>query len=111
MTAIIATAATFVIVANPPVTVAHLFMPANTQGILFQAVLYLVPDGGTPQGLLHQLVQLGFVADAVGTGGVGHVVVDAHGEGIWLDVYKRQIFICFSIVSLLPVNLVEPIYR
>ncbi|EDV60849.1 crotonobetainyl-CoA dehydrogenase [Escherichia coli B7A] len=30
MTAIIATAATFVIVANPPVTVAHLFMPANT---------------------------------------------------------------------------------
>ena len=59
-----------------------LLAAGEAQRILLQPVLYLVPDGGTPQGALHQLVQLGLAADAVGPGAVGNVVIDAHGEGI-----------------------------
>ena len=51
---------------------------------LFQPVLDLLPDGRIPQRLFYDLVQLRAVADAVGPGTVGHVVVDAHGKGIGL---------------------------
>ncbi|CAN4039898.1 YcxB-like protein domain-containing protein, partial [Dysosmobacter welbionis] len=49
-----------------------------------QPVLHLVPDGGGAERVLHDLVQLGPGADAVGPGAVGHVVIDAHREGIGL---------------------------
>ena len=41
------------------------------------------PSGGA-QGALHDVVQLGVAADAVGPGPVGHVVINAHGEGVGL---------------------------
>ena len=63
---------------------ALLLAAGQAQGGLLQAVLHLVPDGRPPQGLLHDLVQLHFAADAVGAGAVGHVVIDGHGEGIGL---------------------------
>ena len=37
-------------------------------GRFLQAVFQLIPDGGAPQGLLHDLVQLHLGADAVGSG-------------------------------------------
>ena len=52
--------------------------------LMDKLVLRLVPDGGAPQGLLHQLVQLHPGTDAVGTGAERHIVINTHGEGIGL---------------------------
>ena len=56
----------------------------QTQGVLLQAILELVPNGGLTQGLLHDAVEFLAVADAMGARAKGHVVVDAHGEGVGL---------------------------
>ena len=61
-----------------------LLAAGKTQSILFQPVFYLVPDGGVPEGALHDLVQLGLIVNAMGAGAVGDVVVNAHGEGVGL---------------------------
>ena len=61
-----------------------LLTAGHAQGVLFQPVLHLVPDGRSPESLLRNLVQLGPIADAMGSGAVGDVVVNAHGEGIGL---------------------------
>ena len=61
-----------------------LLTAGEPQGALFQSVLHLVPDGCIPQGLLHDLIQLFFRGGPVGTGTVGNVIIDAHGEGIRL---------------------------
>ncbi len=61
-----------------------LLAAGQAQGRLFQPVLHLVPDGGVPEGLLHDLIQLPPFSDAMGAGAVGDVVIDAHGEGIGL---------------------------
>ncbi|CAN3975603.1 sporulation transcription factor Spo0A, partial [Dysosmobacter welbionis] len=61
-----------------------LLAAGEAQGTLLQPVLHLVPDGGGAERVLHDLVQLGPGADAVGPGAVGHVVIDAHREGIGL---------------------------
>ena len=61
-----------------------LLAAGEAQGVLLQAVLHLVPDGGAPEGALHDVVQLGLAPDAVGPGTVGNIVVDAHGEGVGL---------------------------
>ena len=41
-----------------------------------------IPYGRIPQRTLYDFVQLHLVGDAVGTGAVGNIIVDAHGEGI-----------------------------
>ena len=61
-----------------------LLAAGEAQGALLQTVLDLVPNGGVPEGFLHDGVQIRAVADAVGPGAVGHVVVNGHGEGIGL---------------------------
>ena len=61
-----------------------LLAAGQPQRVLPQPILHLVPDGRRPQGLLHDLVQLGPVPHAVGAGPVGHIVVNAHGERIGL---------------------------
>ena len=38
----------------------------------------------SPQGLFHDLIQLHLGADTMGTGAIGNVVIDAHGERICL---------------------------
>ena len=58
--------------------------PERPSARLFQPVLDLVPDGRAPQGLFYDLIKLRLVVDAVGPGTVGNVVINAHGEGIWL---------------------------
>ena len=63
---------------------ALLLAAGKAQSTLFQAVLDLVPEGGTLQGAFHQLVQLCLVVHTVQPGAVGDVIVDAHGEGVGL---------------------------
>ena len=58
--------------------------PESPRALFFQAVLYLIPDGSSPEGIFHQLVQFYLGTDAVGSGTVGDVVIDAHGKWIRL---------------------------
>ena len=45
-----------------------LLAAGEAQGALLQTVLDLVPNGGVPEGFLHDGVQIRAVADAVGPG-------------------------------------------
>ena len=69
-----------------------LLLPAGKpQGILPQAVFYLVPYGGIPQRALHDLIQLRFLADAMCLGAVGHIIVYAHRKRIRLLEYHADL--------------------
>ena len=66
--------------------------PESPRAGLLQPVLYLIPDAPRPvRALLHDLVQLRLVFDAVDPGAIGDVVVNAHGEGIGLLEYHAHL--------------------
>ncbi len=63
---------------------ALLLAAGEAQGVLLEAILDLVPDGGTPQALLADLVQNAPAVLPVDAQRVDDVLVDAHGEGVRL---------------------------
>ena len=61
---------------------ALLLAAGEAQGILVEAVLDLVPEGGIAERLLDDLVECLLVADALEAEAVGDVVVNGLGEGV-----------------------------
>ena len=73
-----------------------LLTTGHSQGILLQTVLDFVPDCGTAQGLFHDVIQLCLVGNAVGTGTVGNIIVNAHGK--WVGFLEHHAHFLAQIV-------------
>jgi len=86
-----------------------LLTAGKSQGILPQAVFYLVPYGGIPQRALHDLIQLRFLADAMCLGAVGHIIVYAHRERIRLLEYHADLPPQLTYLHLRRVNILPQI--
>ena len=85
-----------------------LLTAGKSQGILPQAVFYLVPYGGIPQRALHDLIQLRFLADALPNASP-YVTVSIVNEETGVQVY----FMIYAGINNIQINLeneIEGIY-